>query len=55
MKTAAERSRCCESEYVVLYGVPWATYEGVLDALGSITCVTPTTRARWKCGACCMA
>ena len=34
MKTAAQESRSSESEYVVLYGVPWNTYEGILDALG---------------------
>jgi Uma2 family endonuclease len=34
MKTATKSSAGAESEYVVLYGVPWATYEGILDALG---------------------
>lgn len=34
MKTAAGKNRYCESESVVLYDVPWETYEGILDALG---------------------
>jgi Uma2 family endonuclease len=34
MKTATNDNRSSESEYVVLYGVPWETYEGILDALG---------------------
>ncbi len=29
MKTAATNS-----DFVVLYGVPWETYEGILEALG---------------------
>ncbi|HUT91162.1 MAG TPA: Uma2 family endonuclease [Thermoguttaceae bacterium] len=34
MKTATDENRSSESEYVVLYGVSWETYEGILDALG---------------------
>ncbi|MGA2067293.1 MAG: Uma2 family endonuclease [Thermoguttaceae bacterium] len=34
MKTAGNKNPASESEYVVLDGVPWATYEGILDALG---------------------
>jgi len=34
MKAAKKDNRSSASEYVVLYGVPWETYEGILDALG---------------------
>jgi Uma2 family endonuclease len=34
VKTASDKNRSAESDYVVLYGVPWKTYEGILDALG---------------------
>jgi Uma2 family endonuclease len=34
MKAAKKEKRSSKSEYVVLYGVPWETYEGILDALG---------------------
>ncbi len=34
MKTSAGDARSAESEFVVLYGVPWETYEGILEALG---------------------
>jgi Uma2 family endonuclease len=34
MKPATGESRSSHSEYVVLYGVPWETYEGILEALG---------------------
>ncbi len=34
MRTIGNRNLPSESEYVVLYGVSWATYEGILDALG---------------------
>jgi Uma2 family endonuclease len=34
MKTIGNKGRSSESEYVVLYGVPWETYERILDALG---------------------
>jgi Uma2 family endonuclease len=34
MKTVTNENRSSESEYVVLYGVPWETYEGILEALG---------------------
>ena len=33
-KTAENENRRAEPEHVVLYGVPWETYEGILDALG---------------------
>ncbi len=33
MKTVEDTSSA-ESEYIVLYGVPWKTYEGILEALG---------------------
>ena len=33
MKVADSRIEAAESEYIVLYGVPWETYEGILDAL----------------------
>ena len=29
-----DEKRSSESEYVVLEGVPWKTYEGILDAIG---------------------
>lgn len=34
MKTTTGKNRSSESEYVVYYGVPWETYEGILEALG---------------------
>ena len=34
MKSTTGESRASELEFVVLYGVPWETYEGILDALG---------------------
>ena len=34
MKTAENEKLSAESEYIVLYGVPWETYEGILDAIG---------------------
>ncbi len=34
MGTTTKQNRSAESEYVVLYGVPWETYEGILGALG---------------------
>jgi len=34
MGTTTEKRRASASEYVVFYGVPWETYEGILDALG---------------------
>ena len=34
MKATTDRDPSSESEYVVLHGVPWETYEGILAALG---------------------
>jgi Uma2 family endonuclease len=34
MKTSTGDARSAESEFVVLHGVPWETYEGILEALG---------------------
>ena len=34
MKTPAGDAPSAESEFVVLHGVPWETYEGILEALG---------------------
>ena len=34
MTATSARNRISEPEYVVFYGVPWDTYEGILDALG---------------------
>ncbi len=34
MKTVENENHSLESEFVVLEGVPWETYEGILDALG---------------------
>ncbi len=34
MTTTTDKNRSSESEYVVFHGVTWATYEGILDALG---------------------
>ena len=34
MRTVANQNRSTQREYVVLYGVPWKTYEGILNALG---------------------
>src|SRR5208283_2008047 len=34
MKAVGNKDRSSESEYVVLEGVPWVTYEGILDAIG---------------------
>ncbi|MEI8372244.1 MAG: Uma2 family endonuclease [Planctomycetota bacterium] len=34
MKTVGYKSHFSESEYVVLEGVPWDSYEGILEALG---------------------
>ena len=33
MSTATRKTRSLESEFIVLYGVPWETYESILDAL----------------------
>jgi len=34
METSSRRTRSADSEFVVLYGVPWTTYERILDAIG---------------------
>src|SRR5580704_7590929 len=34
MSTVESKLEAAESEYIVLYGVPWETYEGILDAIG---------------------
>jgi Uma2 family endonuclease len=34
MKTSTSDTPSAESEFVVLHGVPWETYEGILEALG---------------------
>ena len=34
VKTGGKENRCALREYVVLYGVPWETYEGILKTLG---------------------
>ncbi len=34
MKTAAKKNVDPESDFVLLEGVPWATYEAMLDVLG---------------------
>ena len=34
VKTGGKENRCALREYVVLYGVPWETYEGILETLG---------------------
>jgi Uma2 family endonuclease len=34
MKTTANVRRSSETEYIVLYGVPWEVYDGILKALG---------------------
>ena len=34
MKAVKNNLASSQSGYVVLYGVPWETYEGILDALG---------------------
>ncbi len=34
MKTVENKTLSAKSEYVVLEGVPWETYEGILDAIG---------------------
>jgi len=34
MKTVEKKKRSPESEFVVLEGVPWETYEGILEAIG---------------------
>ena len=34
MKTIENKESLPESEFIVLYGVSWETYEGILDALG---------------------
>ena len=33
MKTVENENRSSESDFIVLYGVPWETYEDILDAL----------------------
>ena len=33
MSIVEKKNRSLESEFIVLYGVPWETYEGILDAL----------------------
>ncbi len=33
MKIIENKKHSSESEFIVLYGVPWGTYEGILDAL----------------------
>ena len=37
MKTIEDKNRFTESEYIILEGVPWKTYEGILDALGGVS------------------
>lgn len=34
MRSSTSPKKAPEAEYVVFYGVPWKTYEGILDALG---------------------
>ena len=55
MKTVENKNRSSESEFVVIEGIPWETYEGILDALGEYHLRHTYDEAHWKCGASCMA